>query len=304
MMKEMRYIFREICSCNMCGQETARNKVLGQRMNCSQGLRPRKKQGITTSVIKCSNCHLIYSNPQPVPVDIKDHYGVLPENYWREEYFELNSTYFSEEISKAKELLLFRKGMKALDIGAGIGKCMKSLKREGFDAYGLEPSPQFRDRAMDKMGVDPNKLKLGMLEEAEFPNEQFDFITFGAVLEHLYNPSKSIIKALRWLKPKGVMHMEVPSSDYLMAKIINFYYRAIGTNYVTNISPMHEPFHLFEFGYKSFEEHAMENRYEIVSHRYYVCNIYYMPSFFHPIFRWYMQKTNSGMQLSIWLQKC
>ena len=27
-----------------------------------------------------------------------------------------------------------------------------------------------------------------------------------------------------------------------------------GTNYVTNISPMHSPFHLYEFGLKSFEE--------------------------------------------------
>jgi 2-polyprenyl-3-methyl-5-hydroxy-6-metoxy-1,4-benzoquinol methylase len=43
-----------------------------------------------------------------------------------------------------------------------------------------------------------------------FPEAHFDFITFGAVLEHLYDPSMSIHKAMSWLKPSGIMHIEVP----------------------------------------------------------------------------------------------
>ena len=153
------------------------------------------------------------------------------------------------------------------------------------------------------MGVDSEQLKLGMLEELDYKNEQFNFITFGAVLEHLYDPSESIVKALKWLKPNGVLHMEVPSSDYLMAKVLNLYYKIIGTNYVTNISPMHEPFHLFEFGHESFIKHARRNNYEIASYRYYVCDIYHIPNVVKPIFKWYMGKTKTGMQLSIWLRK-
>jgi hypothetical protein len=30
--------------------------------------------------------------------------------------------------------------MKALDVGAGLGKCMISLNNAGFDAFGCEPS--------------------------------------------------------------------------------------------------------------------------------------------------------------------
>jgi 2-polyprenyl-3-methyl-5-hydroxy-6-metoxy-1,4-benzoquinol methylase len=51
------------------------------------------------------------------------------------------------------------------------------------------------------MKIPPEKLQLGMIENIEYPKDNFDFITFGAVLEHLYDPSAAIKKAMNWLKP-------------------------------------------------------------------------------------------------------
>jgi hypothetical protein len=97
--------------------------------------------------------------------------------------------------------------------------------------------------------------------------------------------------------------MEVPSSRYLVSKIINFYYRMIGTNYVTNISPMHEPFHLYEFDLKSFECLGKRVGFSIDFYEYFVCDIYSLPKFLHLPIRWIMKMNNSGMQLSIYLRK-
>ncbi|MBK8291297.1 MAG: methyltransferase domain-containing protein [Flammeovirgaceae bacterium] len=58
--------------------------------------------------------------------------------------------------------------------------------------------------------------------EVVYPENSFDFISFGAVLEHVYSPADSILRTLRWLKPNGIIHIEVPSSDWLINKIINF----------------------------------------------------------------------------------
>jgi 2-polyprenyl-3-methyl-5-hydroxy-6-metoxy-1,4-benzoquinol methylase len=113
--------------------------------------------------------------------------------------------------------------MKALDVGAGIGKCLISLQNAGFDAYGFEPSTPFFERAIRVMGIKPEQLKKGMLEEMNYEPDTFDFITFGAVLEHLYDPDKAIAKAMNWLKPNGLIHIEVPSSKHLVAKIFNLY---------------------------------------------------------------------------------
>jgi hypothetical protein len=122
-------------------------------------------------------------------------------------------------------------------------------------------------------------------------------------LEHLNDPSDSIIKAMKWLKKDGIIQIEVPSSNHLIAKIYNLFYKIRGTNYVTNLSPMHEPFHLYEFGLKSFKEHSKNNSYKIIHYEYLVCSIYNLPRILHPFLKFVMSKTNTGMQLSIWLKK-
>lgn len=287
----------------MCGDPTAKHKVLGQRMNRSQGLRPRKLDGITVSVKKCKQCKLVYSSPQPVPFDIQDHYGIPPESYWRPEYFTWHPGYFATEIADAKKLLNFHEGMRSLDIGAGIGKCMISMQKAGFDAYGFEPSKPYYERALSKMNIDERKFKLGKIEEIEYSESTFDFITFGAVFEHLYHPAQSLEKALKWLKPGGVVHIEVPSSSYLMARLVNIFYRITGTNYVSNLSPMHIPFHLYEFNYKSFAHLSEKLGYKIVKHQYYEGEILFGMKPIHFLFKKYMKWTKTGMQLTIWLSK-
>lgn len=288
----------------MCGERADRHKILGQRLNGSQGFRPRAKKGITTTILKCNNCRLVYSNPQPVPYSIHDHYGIPAETYWKPDYFKLDPNYFSNEIKRLHQLMPFHDGMKALDIGAGLGKCMLMLEAAGFETYGLEPSKSFYEKAIKEMKINADKLKFGMIEQVDYNENYFDFINFGAVLEHLYNPSVCIEKALRWLKPGGLMQIEVPSADYLVARLINLYYTAIGTSYVTNTSPMHSPYHLFEFTLTSFHKLAESNKtFEVVFSERFVCSAEPFPKIMHKILWKIMKVSKTGMQLSVWLKK-
>lgn len=298
----MQYTFEKITHCKMCGDRTDKHKILGQRMNQSQGLDPRNKVGISVSVQKCNCCNLIYPQPLPKPHDIQDHYGVPPEEYWNPDYFDWNSSYFSSEIKVVKSLMKFKKGMNALDIGCGLGKCMRSLEQAGFNAYGIEASKHFYQKAITERGIEKRKIHLGMMEEIEL-NEKFDFITFGAVLEHLYHPAKALEKAFEWLNEGGIVQVEVPSSNHLIAKLINFYYKIKCTNYVTHLSPMHSPYHLYEFDLESFKVLSKRMGFEIAEHHYYICSIYHIPKIFHPMLRSYMKKNNMGMQLAVYLRK-
>ncbi len=45
-----KYSFEEITICEMCGDHTINHKILGQRLNQSQGLNPKKKSGISVSI--------------------------------------------------------------------------------------------------------------------------------------------------------------------------------------------------------------------------------------------------------------
>ena len=297
------YHFHEVERCVMCGADGRRARVLGLRLNTSQGRSPRQKTGIAVSICKCSQCGLHFPQPLPVPSSMSDHYGVPPESYWKDAYFNTDPNYFSRQIADAKRLLDFRDGMRALDIGVGIGKAVKSLRAAGFDVWGMEPSKPFYDKALEWTGMGADRLALAGVEEAEYPENFFDFITFGAVLEHLYDPGEAIRRAMHWLKPGGVIQAEVPSSKHLMASLLNVYYRLLGTSYVTNLSPMHSPYHLYEFTVESFVLHGKSAGYELAHHYIDVASIRHVPSAVKPALHWLMDRGGSGMQLTVWLRK-
>lgn len=298
------YRFLPVPVCNMCGESTIGASVLGKRMNRSQGMRPVAKVGICTTVVKCRRCALIFSNPLPVPPDLSQHYGIPAENYWNESYFTLQDDYFSEQIARFHLIAGSKdvRGKFALDIGAGVGKCVKALERSGFEAFAIEASQPFYDRAISKTGLRPAQIQLARLEDAHFADDTFDFITFGAVLEHLYDPSESIGKALSWAKPGGLIHIEVPSSKWLTNRISNLIYALQGLDYASNISPMHMPFHLYEFDLKSFEVNGVRLNYEVAFSRYMVCSTY-LPRALDFLMKPLMAATNTGMQLEVWIRK-
>lgn len=296
------YTFAPVTACDMCGADEQQFALMGLRLNRSQGLNPRRVSGIAVSVVKCRSCGLVFANPQPVPASFEAHYG-SPDEYWTSDYFEPEPGYFEEEIATAKRLLNFDRGMRALDIGAGFGKAMRAMTSAGFDTYGFEPSPEFRAAAIERNNVPEDRLALAAVEDASYSPASFDFISFGAVLEHLYSPSAAIERALEWLKPGGIIQLEVPSSRWLVSRLVNAYYCLRGTSFVTNISPMHRPYHLFEFGLETFVKHGARAGYEIAEHRYLVCSIPHVPSLLRPAMRLVMDRTDSGMQLSAYLRK-
>jgi len=155
------------------------------------------------------------------------------------------------------------------------------------------------------MNLSAPKYTLNTIENAKYENDYFDFITFGAVLEHLYDPAFCIDRALDWLKPNGLMHIEVPSSKWLTNRLVNFIYKISGSDYVANISPMHNPFHLYEFTIGSFNENSKRSgRYDVAFSEYYVCPEFtYLPKILNLFTVPYMKYTNSGMQLCVWLRK-
>jgi SAM-dependent methyltransferase len=298
----MKYEFRTVEACNMCGAGAETQRVLGRRLNVPQRLRPSRKAAIATTVVRCGRCGLIFANPLPVPERLEDHYGVEPEEYWNADYFEVSEDYMSGIIERADRLLTGHEGRVALDIGAGIGKGMLAMSRAGFDVYGIEPSPAFHRMAVERMGVPADRLRCTSVEDAEFSDASFDFIYFAAVLEHLVDPSAALEKAIRWLRPGGVLHVEVPSARWMMSRLLNVYYRLIGSGVVANICPMHNPFHLYEFTPHSFRRNGERLGYEIALQEFYVCDTY-LPRALSPIAERWMRWTDTGMQLAVWLRR-
>lgn len=302
MEKTITYTFHPISACNMCGSSSNRHQVLGRRLNASQGRNPRRKAGITTTIMRCRDCGLIFSNPLPIPADIQDHYGVPPEEYWKEDYFRIDLPAFAPLIERARQHMDPCDHPRSLDIGAGIGKLMKAFEQDGFEAWGCEASTPFHIRAIEKMGIPAERLKAGRVEDIDFPSEFFDVITFKAVLEHLTDPSAVLRHCLPWLKPGGVIYLASPSSNWMISRWFDRYYALRGMDYSSHISPMHPPYHLYEFGLDSFIKNGRQNGYKVCHHHYDVCETF-LPKMFDGLLRRIMRRNNTGMDLTVLLKK-
>jgi SAM-dependent methyltransferase len=238
----------------------------------------------------------------PLPKDIADHYAIDPAEYWVNGTTAPDPGYFEEQISTFQRLWeACQDAPAALDVGAGLGKAMLKLSEHGFDAYGVEPSAPFREAAITHNGIRDDRLLPGRIEDAEFAPRSFDFITFGAVLEHLPTPSAAIERALRWLRPGGLIHIEVPSADWLMARMLDRVYRLQGLDYTSHLSPLHVPFHLFEFTLESFQRHAERLGYELAEHRRHVCDTF-APPWVSPLLTRIMERSGTGLELEVWLR--
>jgi SAM-dependent methyltransferase len=301
-MPELQYTFVYKTHCNMCGTDLKDQIVMGKRLNQSQGLRPDKKIGYTTTICKCNVCGLVYCNPMPKPASIEMHYSVPPESYWVESYFNYTEEQIKSQVAYFTGIFGDLNGKTILDIGAGIGKSMAAFNKGGGIAYGIEPSKPFYDRAISKMSIKPEQLSNTSIEDAEFPDDMFDFISYDVVLEHVYDPTLTLKKVIKWLKPGGKVFIVVPNANWLIANTVNLLYKLRGMDYVTNLSPFHMPYHLTEFTPESFHRNSKIVGYKVVDIKTKVCDTY-MPKLLDPILRSFMKMTNTGMELNVYLTK-
>lgn len=294
--------FVPVASCAMCGAGPEGFRFIGRRLDRHQGLLPLRKAGVSTSVVRCGTCGLVFPDPMPLPAHISDLYGVDPASYWPPEYFQPDLTVGRGHASVARELLRGGEGLRALDVGAGIGKGVLLLRRHGFRAVGLEPSETFRALAVERMGLGEDDILLGAVEDASFGAGSFDYVNFGAVLEHLRDPGAALGRALEWLRTGGIVHAEVPHAGWLLSRGLNLWYRLLRQRTVTNCSPMHPPYHLYEFTRRSFERAAARLSVRLERVEVWVGEVMAPRPFQRPL-RALMERTGTGMQLAVWLRK-
>ena len=294
------YNFKKEHECNLCCSTKDNHRYIGRRFNKSQGFFLKKTvNDIYTNVYFCMKCNTIFSNPIPIPNNHFKRYEVLDSS----QMLNFNNNMFTDELAIIKKYIK-KQNIKFLDIGCGNGYLLNKLYNLNYDVYGIEPVKKFYEICIKKFPFLKNKISNKTIENFEFNKIQFDVISFNSVLEHLINPSEQINLIMNYLKPGGIIHIEVPHSNWLIAKIINFFKKLTFQNNVTNLSPMHPPYHYFEFSKKSFEMNGIINNYKVIDYYFRVSEIEYkIPLIIKKILYFIMLKTNSQKQLIIFIKK-
>ena len=106
-----------------------------------------------------------------------------------------------------------RPGARVLDAGAGAGRLVEALRRSGYDALGIEPSP--RSAAMAASAGRP--VREERIEHHR--DEGLDAVVLWHVLEHLDEPAAALATARAWLRPGGLLLVGVPNIASLQAAV-------------------------------------------------------------------------------------
>jgi len=206
------------------------------------------KTGEIFDITKCSQCQLVYLNPQPSSEELEKYY--LQDEYYsygevfKEDQGQLNLiervkkmfrkqiflTYGSNNHNIFQELKKFiyfpfkrrfggipafiNKG-KLFDVGCGDGLFINELKSLGWFVYGLEIDQEVVKRAQGS-GLD---VYCGRFEDFDFNSQKYDVVRLWHVLEHFKNPNFNLRKILSILKPGGQIILGIPNVNSLYSRI-------------------------------------------------------------------------------------
>jgi 2-polyprenyl-3-methyl-5-hydroxy-6-metoxy-1,4-benzoquinol methylase len=121
------------------------------------------------------------------------------------------------ELPRARRLKRFAGGKRLLEIGVGHGYFLAAAQRRGFDCCGIDVSDAAAEFARRRFGHD---VLVSAVEDASLPQASFDAIAVWHVLEHLGDPRCALRKAAAWLKPGGVIALEVPNYESYDARVL------------------------------------------------------------------------------------
>lgn len=166
------------------------------------------------NIYQCTSCGLIFN----IGSDL------LSEQYYTVEAGYENSIKNEQKLNSRKRNVRQRLGLLnkylnqrqiLLDIGCNEGLFLSEVKNKVKMVHGVEPNLAMTKYAQS-CGLE---IKSDTLENVEFPQEYFDIITIFHVLEHLKNPLNALYKIHSWLKPNGLLVIEVPNIESPMSKI-------------------------------------------------------------------------------------
>lgn len=215
---------------------------------------------------KCRDCGIIFIHPQPTAEELAQLYS--------KEYFEGDfrcghaGSYFDEktQASLEDETLIARiKQLKAagrfLEIGCAGGAFLHAARKAGYEVRGVEFSDAAAQLARERFGLD---VFTGDVTQAEFPDNAFDVVFMGDVLEHLPDPVATCREVHRIMAPGGIFVIECPmQTNTIFSRLGFLVYGLLGKKAIVQLPP----YHLFEYRPRSMRAMLRRCGFAIVQQR-------------------------------------
>lgn len=198
---------------------------------------------------QCKNCLLQFTQDVPNEESIGSYYQssdyISHSNTSKGLVNQLYQTVRNHTLNQKANLIIDKtvKQGTILDLGAGIGAFLNTMKQKGWEITGIEPDEGARQQAKSLFNI-----QLGETTRLnKLPENSFDAITLWHVLEHVHQLHAYVERLKSLLKSKGKIFIAVPNYQSLDSSIYKSYWAAYDV-----------PRHLYHFTPKAINN-LMEN---------------------------------------------
>jgi len=188
--------------CNLCGSSDA------------EPIRSKDRHGDYLRSVICRRCGLVWTDPRPTPEQVREFYA----HGYRLDY---KGTYQpkAKHIYRSGKVAVdrFRRlqpvlepGFRVLDVGAGSGEVVYVLRAMGYEACGFEPNEGYAQYAAEVLGL---PVRQGFWQDLVVAPGSQDMVTIFHTVEHLESPYDVMRHVRQWLRPQGLLSVEVPNVE-------------------------------------------------------------------------------------------
>lgn len=164
------------------------------------------------TVFRCRGCGLGFLHPRPTQAEL----GVLyREGYVPEQYGEglaaqsaAMKRRLSQEEHRVRFFRKFKKSGRVVDFGCGLGYFLLACRNYGYDVAGVDVSDYAASYMTNELKI---PIRVGTLEKIGFADASIDVATMWHFLEHAADPRAYLLRVARWLKPGGLLVVDVPN---------------------------------------------------------------------------------------------
>jgi 2-polyprenyl-3-methyl-5-hydroxy-6-metoxy-1,4-benzoquinol methylase len=172
------------------------------------------------SIVRCTGCTLLLTNPRPTEQDSKKYYesrqyishtnasvGAFEKLYQLVRQITISS--------KVRLVRRFISEGRILDLGCGTGEFLNAMRGKGYVAAGVEPNESARSYARQTYKLDVLKA----FDQGSFSPDSFQVITLWHVLEHIYALNETLTEIQGVLDEKGIVIAALPNPESSDARI-------------------------------------------------------------------------------------
>ncbi len=119
----------------------------------------------------------------------------------------------SDNVGRVAYIRAFAEGTEGpgrlLDVGSGLGVFPFRMKQAGWDCTALDMDPVLAAHIREAVGIPCLEGDITRIRDIG----PFDLITFNKVLEHIADPVAILADVKRFLRPGGVVYVELPDGE-------------------------------------------------------------------------------------------